>query len=60
MDKMFWSVEFPLFLTLIGGLIYVHYILHLGESYPRIYALIDPQNKCLPMKLIKPVHFEIS
>ena len=42
-----------------GGFLSVLYIFHLGEIYPGKYALIDPWNKCFPLKLIKPVHFVI-
>ena len=47
-----------LFLTLPGVFLFMQYIFHLGESYPRKCALTNPQNTCFPLKLIDPVHLE--
>ena len=43
-----------------GYLLAGKYIFHLGERYPRKYASSDPQCNFLPLKLMNPVHSEMS
>ena len=58
-DKYFCQYNFPFFSTLSGLLLSLHYIFHIGESYPRKFVWTDPKNNCFPLKLINPVRFWI-
>ena len=51
---------FPLSLTLPDGCLFEQNIFHLCESYPEMCASVDLLSKYFLLKLMKPVHFEIS